>query len=82
MTLCRHRIWWRHHYQTTATDDITITTANTAAQVFTTLDAGAATTGAISITATGSGALTVTNAVVASAGTLTLDGSGASMRLR
>ena len=65
------------HAALSATDDIVITAANTAALIFSSLDNGATASGSMDITATGSAALTVT-AIVASAGTMTVDGSGAS----
>lgn len=64
------------HAAITATDDITITTANSAALQFTTLDSGSASTAAISVTATGAGNVDI-QTVVATAGTLTVDGSNA-----
>lgn len=59
-----------------ATDDITITATNSASLTFDLLDSGGTSTGAISVTATGSGALVISD-VTTSAGTLTVDASGA-----
>jgi hypothetical protein len=65
----------------TATDDIVITAANTAALTFTSLDAGSTSTGLITITATGSKALEISD-VVTSAGKLTISGADATGDIR
>jgi Ca2+-binding RTX toxin-like protein len=65
----------------TATDDIVITAANTAALTFSSLDAGATSAGTINVTASGSAALEISD-VVTSAGALTVNGASATGAIR
>jgi len=59
-----------------ATDDVVISATNTTALTFDSIDTGSASTGALTVTASGSAAFTITS-IVASAGALSVNGSSA-----